>query len=386
MNGPLSRIAHINLNAKTKRLSSYDVTGGNADYQFLAAGEKRVIARGQGSGCITHLWFTMWSEKDVSIRSNVVLRIRWDGAEYASVAAPIGEFFGNAWGENYEFASLPLICAPRGGRAMVCYWPMPYEEGFEIELENQSDQALDRLYFYVDYEERDLEAVEGRFHAQYRQEFTTPDSPNGELDAMPPEIPNPTNKNNYVFCEAEGPGHYVGVNYYVQSPTPLWYGEGDDMFCIDGEPYPYSLHGTGTEDYFNTAWSPESWFQHPLFGLARVPGTEPGLAEGWTNRDYHYWWLGRAHVYRFHLDDPIRFNTSLHASMEHGHGNTLSLFLSSVAYWYQPSVMPLKGELASAAERAPMPKVIDQDVHRWRAEYLKSHPDDRWGTGWRTKN
>jgi phage protein U len=32
-----------------------------------------------------------------------------------------------------------------------------------------------------------------------------------------------------------------------------WYGEGDDMIFIDGEQWPPSLHGTGTEDYFNTA-------------------------------------------------------------------------------------------------------------------------------------
>jgi hypothetical protein len=33
-----------------------------------------------------------------------------------------------------------------------------------------------------------------------------------------------------------------------------WYGEGDDMIFIDGEEWQPSLHGTGTEDYFNTAW------------------------------------------------------------------------------------------------------------------------------------
>jgi hypothetical protein len=29
---------------------------------------------------------------------------------------------------------------------------------------------------------------------------------------------------------------------------------GVDMFFIDGEEWPPSLHGTGTEDYFNAAW------------------------------------------------------------------------------------------------------------------------------------
>ncbi|HCB90007.1 MAG TPA: hypothetical protein DEP71_12075, partial [Porphyromonadaceae bacterium] len=42
-----------------------------------------------------------------------------------------------------------------------------------------------------------------------------------------------------------GKGHFVGINYYVHSPTPMWYGEGDDMWFIDGEKTP-SLIGTGT--------------------------------------------------------------------------------------------------------------------------------------------
>ncbi len=54
----------------------------------------------------------------------------------------------------------------------------------------------------------------------------------------------------------EGKGHYVGVNHYVHTPSTIWYGEGDDMFFIDGETWPPTLHGTATEDYFNTSWSP----------------------------------------------------------------------------------------------------------------------------------
>ena len=42
----------------------------------------------------------------------------------------------------------------------------------------------------------------------------------------------------------------VGVNLFIESPTPMWYGEGDDMWRIDGEKWPGSLHGTGTEDFF----------------------------------------------------------------------------------------------------------------------------------------
>ncbi|MFN8095818.1 MAG: DUF2961 domain-containing protein [Vicinamibacteria bacterium] len=57
------------------------------------------------------------------------------------------------------------------------------------------------------------------------------------------------------------------MNYYVDNPSVMWYGEGDDMFFVDGEARP-SLNGTGTEDYFNTSWSPNNLYTH-YYGYAR---------------------------------------------------------------------------------------------------------------------
>ncbi len=37
----------------------------------------------------------------------------------------------------------------------------------------------------------------------------------------------------------------------------MWYGEGDDMFFIDGEKWPPSLHGTGTEEAHGSR--PQLW-------------------------------------------------------------------------------------------------------------------------------
>ena len=72
-----------------------------------------------------------------------------------------------------------------------------------------------------------------------------------------------------MFVETQGKGHFVGINYYVHCPTTMWYGEGDDMWFIDGEKTP-SLIGTGTEDFFNTSWCPKEAFSHPYFGYPRV--------------------------------------------------------------------------------------------------------------------
>ena len=178
-----------------------------------------------------------------------------------------------------------------------------------------------------------------------------------EWETLGVQPKNPSDERNHVLIHAEGAGHYVGVNYFVDSPTPLWYGEGDDMFLIDGEPWPGSLHGTGTEDYFNSSWCPKELYAHPYFGYARVNG-ETG-------------WLGRTHCYRFHLEDPIYFAKSLRASIEHGHANSLTLDLATVAYWYQTEPHLPFPAIAPREQRQPMPPIGAVEMHKWRDSWRR---------------
>ena len=85
----------------------------------------------------------------------------------------------------------------------------------------------------------------GRFHAQYRQSAPC----RGQVS----DGKNLSGRDNYVFLEATGKGHYVGVTQSVLQNQTGWFGEGDDMIFIDGDPVP-TINGTGTEDYFNGAW------------------------------------------------------------------------------------------------------------------------------------
>jgi hypothetical protein len=96
-----------------------------------------------------------------------------------------------------------------------------------------------------------------------------------------------------------------------------WFGEGDDMIFIDGEPWPPSLHGTGTEDWYNCAYSPYEEYQAPYHGVLLYNGTEE-----WP-------WKGKQSVYRYYIEDPIRFRKSIHVSIEHGHANKLANDYSS---------------------------------------------------------
>lgn len=365
--GPLANLAKI-VDATSHRISSFDHSGGNHDCRSVEPGETLTLAEIEGAGIVKHIWVTI-SSQDPLFRRNLVLRMYWDGQEHPSVESPIGDFFGNGWGMVYLHNSLPLACAPKDGNALVCYFPMPFGNGAKITVENQGDKRTDAFYYYIDFERHaSIPDDMGRFHAWYHQELTAPESTSGDREnewATLGEVPNnPSDSHNYLFCEIEGEGHFVGVNYYVSCPTPMWYGEGDDMFLVDGEAWPGSAHGTGTEDYFNQSWCPEEIFSHPYFGTSRVPGD--------GNRDPRFGWFGRTHCYRFHLEDPIRFKKSLRASIEHGHANTLTLEMASVAYWYQKLPGKKFPELPKPAERAPRPLPGVSEVHRWRDAWRQS--------------
>lgn len=343
-----------------ERFSSWERSGGNVDSRRVEAGATHTLAELGGAGIVKHIWITIACD-DPMIRRRLVLRMFWDGEEHPSVEAPIGDFFGQGWGEKYLWASLPLAAGPVGGNALVCYWPMPFGRGARIEVENQSELPVGALYYYVDVERHgSMPDTEGRFHAWWNRELTVPETEHeNEWQIFGPEPKTLTDKHNYLYLEAEGRGHFVGVNHFVDCPTPVWYGEGDDMFVIDGEPWPPRLHGTGTEDYFNTAWCPRTErFQHPLYGFGRL--------------NDNIGWLGRTHCYRFHIEDPIPFKKSLRASIEHGHGNVLTLDLCSVAYWYQTEPHRPFPPLRPAAQRLNMPEIGVREIHQWRDAWRKA--------------
>jgi hypothetical protein len=353
----------------SKRISSYDRSGGNNDrFEHIQVGESRTLAEIEGAGMINHIWMTISPEAPGLNRSDIILRMYWDGQDFPSVESPIGPFFGQGWDETYPWASLPLAASPVKGNALVSYFKMPFSKGARIEIENQADVEIRAFYFYIDYVE--LESPDPHtayFHAWYNQEITEA-APEGENEwgILSNEVgKNPLGDRNYKILETTGHGHYVGVNYFVNSPTPVWYGEGDDMFYIDGEEHA-SLHGTGTEDYFNSSWCPNELYAHAYYGYARVPD-DMG-------------WLGRTHCYRFHMDDPVYFDKSLKFTIEHGHNNYLTLEMASVAYWYldQPTRLD---PIPDKDQRKLMPVITLIDMHRWRHEWRKSKGADSnpWG-------
>jgi len=256
------------LNAcKSRRISSYDKTGGNHDWVDILPGETKVLAETIGPGIIRHIWFTCWvgdenwvAEK-FSLRK-LVLRMFWDDEASPSVEVPLGDFFGIGFGKSKNFCSGAFSMSPEDGRALICFFPMPFRKKATVTIENNCRHHAN-FYFYIDYEEyKDFPEDEkvGYFHATWHREWNTngwaPKEP-GLLEREKANVPgepawfpaawlvkNIDGMGNYVILDAEGKGKYVGCNLNIdvfERQANDWYGEGDDMIFIDGEPWPPSI-------------------------------------------------------------------------------------------------------------------------------------------------
>jgi hypothetical protein len=305
---------------QVKKYSSHRVSSGNRniasndDSKRIMPGDTLVMADVAGPGMITHIWVTVASNEFAWPR---LLRVRvyYDGHRTPSVDAPLGDFFGVGHGSERNLNSL-MIHDSSFGRARNSNWPMPYHKSCRITVTNEGDRIVPMFYYHVDYRSyQSLPSDIAYFHAYYRQ-----------------ERPARTG-HNYEFLDIKGTGHYVGTVLSVVQTQLSWFGEGDDLFYIDGAKKP-QIYGTGSEDYFNDAW-----------GLRDSDGPWTGtpIAEGER--------LGsRLSAYRWHVPDPIAFTNSLWAGIEHAgwtakeDGSVRSAFeerpdyFSSVAFWYQKGV------------------------------------------------
>ncbi|MFZ0390632.1 MAG: glycoside hydrolase family 172 protein [Calditrichia bacterium] len=312
-------------NSKMIQISSYDTTGGNNDRINLQDGEKAVIAEMDGPGVITRIWVTIDSRDPYFLRQ-IVLRMYWDGEENPSVEVPAGDFFGT--GFEYKHYMSAFVGMSSGG--YYSYFAMPFQKSARIEVENQTGQEVYAFYYQIDYQklESPLDDDIAYFHAQWNRELrTSPDE-------------------NYLVLDAEGRGHFVGVNMNMQHyRNSLWFLEGDEMIYVDGEEFP-SVYGTGTEDYFTGGW---------YFNRGEFAGPYHGL----ILKDDS---LARIAAYRFHVGDVIPFRKSLRFTIEHGHGNTEAADYSSTAYWYQKEPHKPFPQMLKASLRIPLRSTVPGGV------------------------
>lgn len=296
----------------------------------IKSGETVTIADIAGSGAIQHIWMT-----PTGVWRQTILRIYWDGSETPSVECPIGDFFACAYQDEYgQLSSLAVCVNPRSG--LNCYWEMPFRKGCRMTVENMANKDM-VLYYQIDYTETEVPDDCAYFHAQFRRT-------------------NPVAyKDVYTILDGvRGKGQYVGTYMAFVPHENGWWGEGEIKYYIDGDADFPTICGTGTEDYFCGSYDFDvngkyTEFCTPYAGLSKV-----------VQSDGTYNMQQRFSMYRWHITDPIRFDTDLRVTIQdlgwhRGGGNSMRYLarqddIATVAYWYQ--TLP----------SAPFPPLPDKDM------------------------
>ena len=302
----------------------------NDDSKRIMPGETLVMADLRGPGVVNHIWITV-ADNEYAWPRLVRLRVYYDGKKTPSVDVPLGDFFGVGHGYDRDLESLPVRNSSFG-RARNSYWPMPFRRACKITVTDEGNRPVTAFYYHVDWQKHTaLSDDVAYFHGYYRQERPA------------------VSGRNYEFLNVKATGHYVGTVLNVIQAQVGWFGEGDDLFYVDGAKKP-QIYGTGTEDYINEAWG---------LRVSTGPWTGTPVAEGER--------VGaRLTGYRWHVPDPVPFTKSLWAGIEHtgwtyNEDGTLRSgseerpdYFSSTAFWYQKGVNEDMAEPPYGEDRLPL--------------------------------
>ena len=294
----------------------------------IRPGETFTLADIQGSGALQQIWLTTHY---VNWR-RLVLRFFWDGDERPAVEVPVGDFFCNGWCQFSQVSALPVAVNPNGG--MNCFWEMPFRRRARITLEHVASAGnfpigdLPRpatpqedavVYYQINYTLTDVPDDLAYFHAQWRR-----------------SNPLPYREVHTLLDGAGGAGHYVGTYLAWGVNNSGWWGEGEIKFYLDGDSDWPTICGTGTEDYFGGAWNFDvpgqgyTYFSTPFLGLSQI-----------LRPDGLYRSQQRFGMYRFHVMDPIRFQSDLRVTIQALGWRSGRRYLplqddiASTAFWYQ---------------------------------------------------
>jgi hypothetical protein len=279
----------------------------------IAAGQTKTLMENDGPGIIRHIWFTLGAD----FHRDLVFRVYWDGDETPSIETPVGDFFCQSWKKTQDIVAIPINVNPNGG--LNCFFPMPFRKHARVTVTNESPNPLPHFFYTINYT---LEAVPDDalyLHAQWRRT-------------------NPVAyKDDFTMIDGiKGKGQYVGTFMSWQQNNTGWWGEGEIKMYMDGDTEYPTICGTGTEDYFGGAWCFGRNYSAPFFGYQDIRSSPYGgvSPEGPD--------VGRRRtLYRFHIADPVYFDSELKVTMQalgwRSDGRFLPLQddISSVVYWYQ---------------------------------------------------
>lgn len=228
----------------------------------------------------------------------------WDDAALPAIDLPLAHFLAQTpMTEDYESA---LVGVNASG--FYNYMPMPYRKAARLELEFP-------------------EPVNFKLHA-----IITPLSATDNLGYLHTHYAEylPVKRGQFIeVLKTEGTGHYIGT--FIDTRRDELYDmgydhlirwlEGDEIITVDGE---MTMHGTGTEDYFNCGWYQvpgrlDSAGTYPLHGFSVFSLKTP---------------IKAAAAYRWHLEAPIRFEESFEFKLEHGDHNSHPADYRTTAFYY----------------------------------------------------
>ncbi|MBN2024144.1 MAG: DUF2961 domain-containing protein [Pirellulales bacterium] len=228
------------------------------------------------------------------------IQIRWDDAQEPAVDLPLDYLFCQAMRPG-PFRSLLVGVSDDG---WYNYMPMPY--GKSATLTVSADGTLAGEIVVVTTPLPEWRGDLGYLHAAYHESL-------------------PTKKGVFhPWLTREGRGHYIGTYLatggFHKSDMPSWL-EGDEWFTCDGE---LRIHGTGSEDHFNCGWY-----------------AVPGRLDGPCAFPLHGFTVYRkqdgyslAAAFRWHVPDPVPYDTSIEAKIEHGPTNNIPEHYRSAAFFY----------------------------------------------------
>lgn len=303
-------------------------------YIFLLPNQPTVLVDADGPGCITHLWMTIFARW----YRELIIRVYWDHEATPSVECPLGDFFGCGFSKHINIAAFPINANPTGG--LNSFFPMPFRRHCLITIENRAPKRSPYFYYAISMEERAVADDEGYFHAQFRR-----------------SNPLPYLQDHVILDHVKGCGQYVGTHIGWRQSRDVWWGEGEFKAFIDEDDEFPTYCTTGTEDYFGGAWGFGENFSAPFMGYHDFMHAK--------NKNLPFSIAGNRHcLYRFHILDPIRFESSIKTTIqalgwrqEHRY-LPLQDDISSVAYWYQTEP---HGKFPPLGSRDDLEEICDEN-------------------------
>jgi hypothetical protein len=250
-------------------------------FEFMAAGETKVLMNVTGAGVIQRIWLTISDRSPEALRS-LKLEMYWDGATSPAVSVPLGDFFGVGLGRKTAFQN--ALFADPEGRSFNSYIPMPFQKGARVILVNEGKSST-MLFYDINFQRvKSHPANTLYFHAYWSRKNKS------ELA-----------KDFEILPRVSGKGRYLGMNMGIIT-DPIyqksWWGEGEVKIYLDNDGELPTLNGTGTEDYIGTGWG-QGVFAHNYQGCL-VADT---AARSWA-------------FYRYHIPDPVFFQKNCRVTIQ----------------------------------------------------------------------